>query len=113
MLISPEPDQEGNKLGIMSGTRAISATSRRELSSIIFFLQDKALKEIHDILTETLACFLPGRVKDLSASLLVSISLMENLHPVRQTEGTNVTGFTRNLCFLEVTEASLVSVSDN
>jgi hypothetical protein len=25
------------------------------------FLQGKALKEIHAILTETLACFLPGR----------------------------------------------------
>ena len=26
-----KPDQEGNKLGSMSGTRAISTTSRREL----------------------------------------------------------------------------------
>jgi len=33
------------------------------------FLQGKALKEIQNILTETLACFLPGRVKDLSAPL--------------------------------------------
>ena len=32
------------------------------------FLQDKAPKEFHAILTETLACFLPGRAKDLSAS---------------------------------------------
>jgi len=31
------------------------------------FLQDKAPKEIHAILTETFACFLPGRAKDLSA----------------------------------------------
>ena len=30
------------------------------------FLQGKALKEIHAILTETLASFLPGRAKDLS-----------------------------------------------
>jgi len=51
----------------MSGTRAISTTSRRELSPrSVFFLQGKALKEIHAILTETIACFLPGRVKDLS-----------------------------------------------
>jgi hypothetical protein len=35
----------------------------------IFFLQGKAPKEIHAILTETLACFLPGPVKDLSAPL--------------------------------------------
>jgi len=33
------------------------------------FLQGKVLKEIHAILTETLACFLPGRAKDLSATL--------------------------------------------
>ena len=52
----------------MSGTGAISTTSRRELSSSFFFpLQGKAPKEIHAILTETLACFLPGRAKDLSA----------------------------------------------
>jgi len=53
----------------MSGTRAISTKSRRELSSSFFFLQGKAPKEIHAILTETLACFLPGRAKDLSAPL--------------------------------------------
>jgi hypothetical protein len=33
------------------------------------FLQAKAPKEIHAILTETLVCFLPGRAKDLSAAL--------------------------------------------
>jgi len=31
-----------------------------------FYLQGKAPTEIHAILTQTLACFLPGRVKDLS-----------------------------------------------
>ena len=36
---------------------------------IVFFLQGKAPEEIHAILTETLACFLPGRGKDLSALL--------------------------------------------
>jgi len=34
-----------------------------------FFLQGKAPKEIQAILTETLACFFPGRAKDLSAPL--------------------------------------------
>jgi len=34
-----------------------------------FFLQGKARKEIHAILTETLASFLPGRSKDLPAPL--------------------------------------------
>ena len=37
MLISPQPDQEGNKLESMSGPRAISTTSRRELLSSFFF----------------------------------------------------------------------------
>ena len=32
-------------------------------------MQGKAPKEIHAILTETFACFLPGRAKDLSAPL--------------------------------------------
>jgi len=39
------------------------------------FLQGKAPKEIHTILTETLACFLPGRTKDLSAPLLRCLQL--------------------------------------
>jgi len=34
-----------------------------------FFLQGKASKIIHAILAGTLACFLPGRAKDLSAPL--------------------------------------------
>jgi len=37
----------------------------------LFFLQGKAPKEIHAILTETVACFFPGRTKDLSAPLCV------------------------------------------
>jgi len=38
-----------------------------------FFLQGKAPKEIHAILTETLACFFPGRAKDLSASVYTHV----------------------------------------
>jgi len=53
--------------------RAISTTSRRELSSSNFFLQGKVQKEIYAIVTETLACFFPGRVKDLSAPLYTPI----------------------------------------
>ena len=34
-----------------------------------FFLANKVLKEIHAILTETLACSLPGWAKDFSAPL--------------------------------------------
>ena len=42
-----------------------------ETRAVIKFLslQDKAPKEIHAIPIETLACFLPGRAKDLSAPL--------------------------------------------
>jgi len=32
-------------------------------------VQDKAPREVHAILTETLDCFLPGRGKDLSGPL--------------------------------------------
>jgi len=42
--------KEGNKLGSMSGTCANSTISRRELSSS-FFLQGKAPKKIHGILS--------------------------------------------------------------
>ena len=53
----------------MSGTRAIS--TKIEMRPVIKFLslQGKAPKEIQAILTETLACFHPGRAKDLSAPL--------------------------------------------
>ena len=61
----------GKKLGSMSGTRAISTKSRRELSSSSSPPppHDKATKEIHAILTETLISFLPDRAKDLSVPL--------------------------------------------
>jgi len=49
--------------------REITTTSRHELSSCFLFLQGKAPKEIYANLTETLACFLPGRAKDLSAPM--------------------------------------------
>ena len=39
------------------------------------FLQGKALKEIHAILTEKIACFLPGRAKDLSAPQEIKVEL--------------------------------------
>ena len=45
----------------------------------LFFLQGKAQKEIHAILTETLACFVPGRAKDLSAQLY-KLSVVPVLH---------------------------------
>jgi len=42
-----------------------------------FLLQGKVPKEIHAILTETLACFLPGRTKDLSAPLVRSFYVLK------------------------------------
>ena len=46
-----------------------------------FFLQGKAPKEIHAILTETLAYFLPGRANDLSARLYIDlVSIRRTLH---------------------------------
>ena len=42
------------------------------------FLQGKAPKEIQAILTETLACFLPGRAKDLSATLYLLVTVKDN-----------------------------------
>jgi len=42
---------------------------------VFFFLQGKVPKEIHAILTETLACFLPFRAKDLSAPLLYTVHM--------------------------------------
>ena len=48
------------------------------------FLQGKAPKEIHPILTEILAFFLPGRAKDLSAPLYK--------HRQQASEGVYLTG---------------------
>jgi len=66
----------------MSGTRAISTTFRCELSSSSFFLQGKVPKEIHAILTETVACFLSGRVKGLSAPLYCQHWRIDDYNPV-------------------------------
>jgi len=61
VLISPYPDQEGNRGDFNNiETRAVIK---------FLFLQGKTPKEVHPILTETLACFLPGRAKDLWAPL--------------------------------------------
>jgi len=52
-----------------------------------FLLQGKMPKEIHAILTETLACFLPGRAKDLSAPLY-SKQVQHNVVSETITSGT-------------------------
>ena len=49
--------------------RSFNNIETRAVIKIFFSLQGKPPKEIHAILTETLACFLPGRPKDLWAHL--------------------------------------------
>jgi len=51
--------------------RDVRDVNNIEMRAVIkfVFLQGKAPKEIHAIMTETLACLLPGRAKDLSAPL--------------------------------------------
>ena len=56
-------------------TRDFNKIETRAVIKFIF-LQGKAPKEIHTILTETLACFLPGRAKDLSAPLYVTLTVL-------------------------------------
>ena len=52
----------------------------RSVIKFFFFLQGKAPKEIHAILTEILACVLPGRAKDLSAPLYSAYFGLYPLH---------------------------------
>jgi len=52
--------------------RDFNKIETRVVIKFFFFLQGKAPKEIHAILTETLACFLPGQAKDLTAPLNIA-----------------------------------------
>jgi len=49
--------------------RDFNNIATRPIIKFFFFLQGKAPKEIHAILTETLACVLLGRAKDVSPPL--------------------------------------------
>ena len=64
-------------------TRAISTTSRHELSSSFFFLQGKAPKEIYTILTETLGEHAPlyAAVKNWVAQFKCDFSTCDVPHP--------------------------------
>jgi len=53
----------------------------------LFFLQGKALKEIHAILTEILGCFLPGRAKDFTAPLYAHVFLRRYGKKSSDTQG--------------------------
>ena len=52
----------------MSGARDFNNIETQAVIKF-FFLARQGANEIHAILTETLACFLPGRAKDLPAPL--------------------------------------------
>ena len=72
VLISPLPGP-GRKQALkhVRGAHDFNNIETRTVIEYFFFLQGKAPKEIHAILTETLACFLPDRAKDLSASMYI------------------------------------------
>jgi len=53
----------------------------RALIKLFFFLQGKAPKENHAILTETLACLLSGWAKDLSAPLYKIVLRHDRYNP--------------------------------
>jgi len=54
----------------------------------VLFLQGRAPKEIHTILTETLAYFLPGRAKDLSALLYKQLGRSQSPRGRRRNSAT-------------------------
>ena len=61
------PGRKQDRKNVRDG-RVFNNTHTRAVMKFLF-LQGTAPEEIHAILTETLACFLSGRAKDLSASL--------------------------------------------
>ena len=58
------------------GARDFNNIEKRAVIKFVF-MQGKASKKIHAILTETLACFLPGRAKDLPAPLYYSVDVID------------------------------------
>ena len=60
--------------------RDFNNTEMRVRIKFFFFLYGKAPKEIHAILTETLACFPPGRTKDFSGPLYLQIPSARNFY---------------------------------
>jgi len=57
----------------VTDARDFNNMETRTVVKFCFPLQGKAPKEIHAILTETIACLLPGRAKDLSAPLYILV----------------------------------------
>jgi len=83
-LIILKPDQEANKLGRISGTRAISTKSRRELSSSFFSSKAKRRRK-----------FKPFWQKHLLVSFLVRLRTYQHAC-IRITDYFNVNRVTGN-----------------
>ena len=64
-----QPERKQARKHIRDARDFNNTETRAVIKLFYFFLQGKSPKEIHAILTETLACFFPGRAKDLSAPL--------------------------------------------
>jgi len=64
----------------MSGRARFQQHRDASSHQVFFFLYGKAPKEIHAILTETLACFPPGRTKDFSGPLYLQIPSARNFY---------------------------------
>jgi len=78
VLTSPNPTRKETSSEARQGRARFQQHRDASCHQGFFFFQGREPKEIHAILTETLACFLPGRAKDLSAPLyLVRIKLLQ------------------------------------
>ena len=71
VLISPYPDQEGNKLMLLSEWREFSSAPCLVEKKNLMTARVSMLLKSRASLTCFRACFLPGRDKDLSAPRLM------------------------------------------
>ena len=93
-------------------TRDFNNIETLAVINFIFPLQGKAPKEIHAILTETLVYFLPGRAKDLSASLyilrtfiFIVVQVCAKFPDGNATEGSTFYNIRGSVCVHEVTQS--------
>jgi len=73
-----------------------------------FFLQGKAPNKIHALLTETLACFLPARAKDLPAPLYRVLLLLYISQGLPLLMPGSLQYITLTLCLHVVTVTSII-----
>jgi len=77
VMIIPESLARPGRKKARKHVRIVRDFNNNETRAVtkLFCLQGKAQKEIHAILTETLACFLPGRTKDLSSTPVYGLAI--------------------------------------